>query len=139
MYPLSAGNLAEREMLARDLARLRYAGATGGDFYLRNPEARLESQVRANLDAIDPALSRSAVYGQVPAFAAGDHGIIDRLAADRAGRLAVIELKASADVHLPLQALDYWMRVQWHLERDESSRTANSRAPPCGRNRRGCC
>jgi hypothetical protein len=22
-------------------------------------------------------------------------------------------------VHLPLQALDYWMRVQWHLERRE--------------------
>jgi hypothetical protein len=35
------------------------------------------------------------------------------------GRLAVIELKASADLHLPLQALDYWMRVNWHLDRGE--------------------
>jgi hypothetical protein len=41
------------------------------------------------------------------------------LAVDHDGRLAVIELKASEDVHLPLQALDYWMRVQWHLERGE--------------------
>ncbi|MBZ5595198.1 MAG: hypothetical protein LAP39_23380 [Acidobacteriia bacterium] len=116
---LSAANLAECERLARDLARLRDADANGGDLYLRNPEAWLESQVRHNLDAIDPSLVANPVYGQVPAFAAGDRGIIDLLAADRAGRLAVIELKASADLHLPLQALDYWMRVNWHLERDE--------------------
>jgi hypothetical protein len=33
----------------------------------------------------------------------------------------VIELKASEDIHLPLQALDYWMRVKWHLDRREFS------------------
>jgi hypothetical protein len=38
---------------------------------------------------------------------------------DRSGRLVVIELKASADLHLPLQALDYWIRVKWHLDRRE--------------------
>jgi hypothetical protein len=31
----------------------------------------------------------------------------------------VIELKASADLHLPMQALDYWVRVKWHLDRGE--------------------
>ena len=41
------------------------------------------------------------------------------LAVERGGRLAVLELKASEDVHLPLQALDYWMRVKWHLDRGE--------------------
>ena len=46
-------------------------------------------------------------------------GIIDLLAVDRDARLAVIELKVDQDIHLPLQALDYWMRVQWHLERGE--------------------
>ena len=86
---------------------------------MRDPEAWLESQVRANLAAIDPSLVPTPIYGQVPAFAAGDRGIIDLLAVDRAGRLAVIELKASPDLHLPLQALDYWMRVRWHLDRDE--------------------
>ena len=30
-----------------------------------------------------------------------------------------MELKASADLHLPLQALDYWIRVKWHLDRGE--------------------
>src|SRR5581483_5886819 len=45
----------------------------------------------------------------------------DLLAADASGRLAVIELKACADIHLPLQALDYWIRVAWHLQRGEFS------------------
>jgi len=62
------------------------------------------------------------VYGQVPAFAAADRGVMDLLAADRDGRLAVIELKASEDLHLPLQALDYWLRVKWHLDRQEFPR-----------------
>ena len=42
------------------------------------------------------------MYGQVPAFAAADRGVLDLLAVDHRGRLAVIELKASEDVHLPL-------------------------------------
>jgi hypothetical protein len=31
----------------------------------------------------------------------------------------VIELKASEDIHLPVQALDYWIRVKWHLDRGD--------------------
>jgi len=44
---------------------------------------------------------------------------MDLLACDRRGRLAVIEIKAAADLQLPLQALDYWLRVKWHLDRGE--------------------
>jgi hypothetical protein len=117
---LRSTNLPECEQLAIELARMRSPGRKrGGELYLSHPEAWLESQVRSNIEAVDAALLASPVYGQVPAFAAGDRGIIDLLAADRTGRLAVIELKASADLHLPLQALDYWMRVNWHLERGE--------------------
>jgi len=118
--PLRSTNLPECEELARGLARLRSPGLKrGGELYLSYPEAWLESQVRSNIEAVDAALLSSPVYGQVPAFAAGDRGIIDLLAADRTGRLTVIELKACADLHLPLQALDYWMRVKWHLDRGE--------------------
>ena len=45
--------------------------------------------------------------------------MIDVLAATRDGRLAVIELKADEDIHLPLQGLDYWARVRWHHARGE--------------------
>ena len=66
-----------------------------------------------------PSLLPEPVYAQVLAFSGGERGVLDLLAVDRAGRLAVLELKAAADPHLPLQALDYWMRVRWHLERGE--------------------
>jgi hypothetical protein len=45
--------------------------------------------------------------------------MIDILALTHQGRLAVIELKADEDIHLPMQGLDYWSRVAWHHARGE--------------------
>ena len=59
------------------------------------------------------------VYSQVPAFSAADRAMIDVLSLTREGRLAVIELKADEDIHLPLQGVDYWSRVAWHQSRGE--------------------
>lgn len=116
-------HLAEIERLAEEIARLRSAEAADREnpMYRMQPERWLESQVRAHLEEIDATLFPAPVYGQVPAFAGGDRGIMDLLAVDRSGRLAVLELKVGEDIHLPLQALDYWMRVKWHLERGEFS------------------
>ncbi len=118
-----AANLAEIEELARGLERMRAASA--GDrqnpLYLRHPEAWLESQVRRGIEQIDANLYPAPIYGQVPQFAGGERGVMDLLAADRGARLVVIEVKATEDIHLPLQALDYWMRVKWHLDRNEFS------------------
>ena len=113
--------LSEIAGLAAGLARMRRAGAEDrlNPLYTRDPEAWLESQVRRGIEQIDAMLHPAPVYGQVPQFASGERGIIDLLAADRDGRLAVIEIKANQDIHLPLQALDYWMRVKWHLDRGE--------------------
>jgi len=119
----SPSHLAEIRRLAEELSRFRSSDAPdrSNPLYLRNPEAWLESQVRHDIEAVDASLLPSPVYGQVPAFAATDRGVLDLVAVDRSGRLAVIELKASEDIHLPLQALDYWMRVKWHLDRGEFS------------------
>ena len=38
--------------------------------------------------------------------------MLDLLTATTDGRLAVIELKADEDLQLPLQGLDYWIRVR---------------------------
>jgi hypothetical protein len=115
------GNLEEIEQLAREIARMRAPTAEDREnpIYRGHPEAWLESEVRAHPERIDATLVADPIYGQVPAVAGGERGILDLLAVDRAGRLAVLELKASEDIHLPLQALDYWMRVVWHLERGE--------------------
>jgi hypothetical protein len=122
--PADPHHAGEIERLAEELNRWR--SADSGDrvhpLYRRSPEAWLESQARAQIDVLDATLLREPVYGQVPAFAAGERGVLDLLAVDRDGRLAVIELKASADLHLPLQALDYWIRVKWHLDRGEFER-----------------
>jgi hypothetical protein len=45
--------------------------------------------------------------------------MIDVLTCTAQGRIAVLELKADEDIHLPLQGLDYWARVQWHHSRGE--------------------
>jgi hypothetical protein len=118
-----ASHVKEVEQMARNLARLRAPEARDrwNPLYLRNRELWLESQVRAELNEIDATLVPAPVYGQVPAFAAAERGVIDLLAADTNGRLAVIELKASEDIHLPLQSLDYWMRVKWHLDGSDFS------------------
>jgi hypothetical protein len=120
-HPATPRHIPEIERLVRELDRARSPLAPGRrhPLYLQFPEAWLESQARAQLDVIDASLQPSPVYGQVPAFAGGQRGILDLLAVDYAGRLAVLELKASADIHLPLQALDYWIRVEWHSRRGE--------------------
>jgi hypothetical protein len=117
----SEAHIAEAGRLAQELARMRNPQAIdrANPIYLRHPEAWLESQVRAQIETLDAMIYPTPLYGQVPQFAAGERGIIDLLGVDRNGRLAVIELKASEDIHLPLQALDYWMRVKWHLDRQE--------------------
>jgi len=103
--------------MGREIARVRRADAEDRQhpLYTANPEGWLEAEVRANPCAIDASLLPAPLYGQVPVFQAADRGVIDLLGIDVYGRLAVIELKATAEPDLPLQALDYWMRVRRHL------------------------
>jgi hypothetical protein len=113
-------HLPEIVRLAEELDRARSPESPSRHaLYRQYPEAWLESQARAQIETIDASLRKEPLYGQVPAFAGGERGIMDLLAVDHSGRLTVVELKASADLHLPLQALDYWVRVKWHLGRGE--------------------
>ncbi len=109
--------------LARKVAAIRTSAAVepSHKWYRRNPEAWLESLTRRNLSSVDAALLPSPVYGQVPSMAGTQHGVLDLLAIESGGRLAVLELKATEDPNLPLQALDYWIRVDWHARRGEFS------------------
>jgi hypothetical protein len=86
------------------------------------PERWLESRVVKDVRAIDDRLDPRLVYSQVPAFAASDRAMIDVLGITGDGRLAILELKADEDIHLPLQGIDYWTRVEWHRARGEFER-----------------
>jgi hypothetical protein len=108
---------AETEPLCRRLLQQlflsRHADGDHTDSLFRlQPERWLESRLRMNLASLLPDLRGEFLYSQVPAISAGDRGMLDLLAVDRQGRLAVLEIKADEDLHLPLQGLDYWIRVQ---------------------------
>ncbi len=82
-------------------------------------ERWLESAVRSHVKTLDPALRAIPVHSQVLSISGRDRDAIDLLAVSEEGRLTVIELKSAEDIHLPLQALDYWIRVTWHSQRRE--------------------
>jgi hypothetical protein len=103
--------------MAGEIVRVRNPGAEDRQhpLYSLNPEGWLGSQVRAHASTIDASLLSAPIYGQVPVFSGLERDVIDLLAIDHEGRLAIIELKATADLQLPFQALDYWLRVRKHL------------------------
>jgi hypothetical protein len=115
-----------RELLAR-LFRSRCAEGTHSDALFRiQPERWLETEMRAAIERVFPGLRGDLLCAQVPALTGGERGMLDLLTLDTAGRLAVLELKADEDLHLPLQALDYWIRVR-ALNADRQSTVGDSR------------
>lgn len=103
-----------REMVAKLIGRRRPSGDKRDALYRQQPERWLESMLRRSPDSIDAMIEPQPVYSQVPAFAAADRAVLDLLAVRRDGRLVVMEIKADEDLHLALQALDYWVRVRQH-------------------------
>src|SRR5438105_8674114 len=109
--------------LLRSVGEVRHAeGPRDHPLWRLHPEGWLESLVIENIGAVDERLDSACLYSQVPAFSASDRAMIDVLTVTREGRLAVVELKADEDIHLPLQGLDYWSRVAWHHARGEFQR-----------------
>jgi hypothetical protein len=117
-----ARGVSDGGRLATDLADKRVPGpGSRHNYQSRQPERWLESVIRADPRLLCADLEPEPVYGQVTAVAGIDRGLVDLLAIDTSGRLAVIELKAAEDPHLPLQALDYWTRLAWHAARGRFS------------------
>jgi hypothetical protein len=119
----TASHAALKKMLdALEVHRHPLACDARHSLYRLQPERWLESMVREDVTRIDTSLDPRFVYAQVFANTGGEHGILDLLTVTRAGRLAILELKASEHIHLPLQAADYWLRVRAHLEQDDFPR-----------------
>jgi len=112
---LEEGDDAELRQLLETALHIRCASSpkSSSDLYRLQSERWLESMVVRDVTKLDPALSPTCIYPQVPAFSGMDRGVIDILLATRSGRLAVLELKLQEDINLPLQGLDYWLRVKW--------------------------
>jgi len=118
-----------RALLERLFRSRRPDGAHTDPLFRMAPERWLEARLRAEIVELLPGLRQDMLYTQVPALSSGDRGLLDLLTLDRSSRLAVIELKANEDLHLPLQALDYWIRVRaLNDDRAPAAGLAGSRA-----------
>jgi len=130
-------NAAAFRQIVCSVGEVRHAeGPRDHPLWRLHPERWLESLVVRSVGAVDERLDADCLYSQVPAFSASDRAMIDVLTVTREGRLAVVEMKADEDIHLPLQGLDYWSRVVWHHARGEfqrfgyfPGRELNSEAP----------
>jgi hypothetical protein len=122
--PLTPEKWPALEALVKKLETHRHplASDTRDRLYRAQPERWLETMVAAEPGRIDARLDPRHIYAQVPAFSSGDRGMIDLLGVTRDGRLAVLELKASEDIHLAMQAVDYWLRVRFHQQQDDFRR-----------------
>jgi hypothetical protein len=117
---LNDTNFAAFSQLVRSIGEVRHPeGPRDHPLWRLHPERWLESLVVRDVAILDERLDSACLYSQVPAFSASDRAMIDVLTVTRDGRLAVVELKADEDIHLPLQGLDYWARVAWHHARGE--------------------
>jgi hypothetical protein len=133
----SANERALERVIGRlELHRSPLASETNHALYRAAPERWLESLVLEDAAKLDAQLDPQHLYSQVPALAAGDRGVLDLLGVTRRGRLVVIELKASEDIQMPAQAVDYWLRVCRHQRAGDLQRygyfdgiTLDSRPP----------
>ncbi len=118
---LTAASDGELKKLLRDFDNHRHplASNTRHPLYRAQPERWLETMVRSDVTRIDANLDPRFVYTQLFANTANERGILDVLTVTKSGRLAIIELKASEHIHLPLQAADYWLRIRRHLEQGD--------------------
>lgn len=121
---LSTSRQPEFEKLLKQLEihRSGMADNTTHALYRAQPERWLESMVAADPTRVDARFDPRFVYSQVPALSIGDRGVMDLVGVTRDGRLVVLELKAQEDIQMTLQAVDYWLRVRWHHERQDFSR-----------------
>lgn len=112
------------EQLAERVATIRHAQCEDRwhPLYRWQAERWLEEMIRDEPTAIDPELDPGLIYPQIPAHDDGGRGLVDLLGMRSNGRLVIMELKVTEDVRLPMQGLDYWLRVEWHRRRGDFRR-----------------
>ncbi len=117
-------DLAPLTNLIHDVTRIRCAESRQKwhPLHRQQSERWLEEMIRQDVSALEVSLDPRYIYPQVPAHRDDDLGLVDLLAITERGRLVVIELKVAEDAELPLQGLDYWLKVEWHRQRGDFRR-----------------
>jgi hypothetical protein len=90
--------------------------------YRLQAERWMQWLVTSDVSRVDINLDPDHVYEQVFARAGAQHGVLDLLGVTRSKRLAILELKATENPDLPLQAADYWARIRRHQAQGDLAR-----------------
>lgn len=112
----------QRLMSELNVRRSSLADDTNDWLYRAAAERWLETLLMDEPARIDAQLDARYLYSEVPALAAGDRGVLDLLGVTLRGRPVVIELKASEDIQMTMQAVDYWLRVRRHQQAGDFQR-----------------
>jgi hypothetical protein len=112
------------KQLLRALGIRRHPFSADGmhSLFRAQPERWLETLVCEDVTRVEAALDPRFAYAQVLAKAGDDHGILDSLTLTRSARLAILGLKTTEVLNLPLQAAEYWLRIQRHLVQGDIAR-----------------
>jgi hypothetical protein len=97
-------------------------GSIRQPLYRVQAERWMQMLVASDVSRVDIHLDPSHLYEQVFAHSGGQHGVLDLLAVTRTKRLAILELKATENPDLPLQAAAYWSRVRRHQAHGDFAR-----------------
>jgi hypothetical protein len=90
--------------------------------YRAQAERWMQAMLMQDVSRVDISLDPEHVYEQVIANSGVQHGVLDLLTVTRAKRLAIVELKATENPELPLQAANYWHRIRHHLAHGDFAR-----------------
>ena len=113
--PLLPDNIEDLAKLVDELDRFRRSDSPNPrhEYHRSSPELWLESILKRDVQKLDANLILSPIYNQFRSST----DKIDLLAMRRDGRLVVIELKASPDRQMVLQAADYWRKIELQRRR----------------------
>ncbi len=118
------GNWEDFERFVHEVARIRHPESSekAHPFYRLQAERWLEDMIREDVRRLDPRLDPRFLYSQIPAYEEAACGFVDLLGITEDRQLVLIELKADEDVEAPMQAVDYWLRIEWHRRRGDLTR-----------------
>lgn len=117
-------NWAEFERFVHEVARIRHPESPekAHPFYRLQAERWLEEVIREDVRRVDPRLDPRFLYPQIPADETERRGLVDLLGITDEGQLVLLELKTEEDVEAPMQAAEYWLRIEWHRRRGDLTR-----------------
>ncbi|MCS6816399.1 MAG: hypothetical protein N0A16_10535 [Blastocatellia bacterium] len=117
-------NWEEFERFVHEIARIRHPESQEKTHpaYRLQAERWLEEVIREDVRRVDPRLDPRFLYPQIPVSETERYGLVDLLGITDDGQLALLELKTEEDVEAPMQAAEYWLRVEWHRRRGEITR-----------------